>query len=75
MGTGEDFPPTLFLACGHDLCPSCLLPGLGILYPWMAGEDSSCLGTGWQFALLHYAWAENTGIKHEEQEITAVFLI
>lgn len=54
---------------------SCLLPGLGILYPWMAEEDSSCLGTGWQFALLHYAWAENTGIKHEEQEITAVFLI
>lgn len=75
MERGEDFFTILFLACRHDLSPSWLRPGLGSHYPWTAGEGSNLVGIRWQFASLHYAWAENTEIKYKEQEIIVVFLI
>lgn len=75
MEMGEDFFSILFSACRHDLSPSWLGPGLGSRCPWTAGEGSNLLGIRWQFALLHYAWAENTEIKYKEQEIIVVFLI
>lgn len=75
METGEDSFSILFSASRRDLSPSWPGPGLGSRYPWSAGEGSNLLGIGWQFASLHYAWAENTEIKYKEQEIIAVFLI
>lgn len=63
MEVGEDFFSILFSACRCDLSPSWLGPGLGSHYPWTAGEGSNLLGIRWQFALLHYAWAEKNRNK------------